>query len=242
MRGSFSSADLIPGQYDRVFDDYLQEVLDIEEEDDNPAPYKKPALVLTEQEQKQQQGKAADVAMRRLIWDRQIGPGIKEALCPLCSTYKIYRSVASGFESAHVIAKKFSIGKPNIYQVYPSCATCNKDTRTVCMLDFLFCQGRYAALKKIITQMYTLYIEENGDTMQEEDKLIWNVLEHLYGPSRYPSGGGIVNRAQIYNIAKGIQLTILSEKANVLSQQLQETTKHFGLVAGTQITIKNHLI
>ncbi len=199
---------------------------------DDETPLKQP-------KKSEPKGKNVDVALRRLIWDRYIGPGVKEIQCPLCSMYKIYQNANNGFEAAHIVAKKFNL-ELNVYQVYPSCSSCNSECKTMCLLDYLFARQRFNALKRIILQIYTIYLEEHGDTMTENEKLIWNVLDHLYGADRYPAGGGIENKTGIYAIAKSQQLSMLSEKISTITKSLQEVTREFAIVADNEIKFKHY--
>lgn len=178
-------------------------------------------------------GKNADAKLKQIIWDKYIGAAIKKTVCPLCNTYEIYQSTNSGFEAAHITAKKFNI-EMNHYQVYPSCASCNNLCKTMCLLDYLYCNRRIAILKKIIGQIYQCFIEENGDSLSAEDKSAWKVLDHLYGKQRYPAGGGIQNTEAIYTLAKAQQLVIINEKIKRLAEELQSATKEYALVAETE--------
>lgn len=178
----------------------------------------------------------ADINLKKIIWDRYIGPGIKETLCPLCSTFKIENSVNSGFIAAHLVASKYVIeDKLNIFHVYPSCASCNSECGDLTVFDYLFCRQRTNALKKLINSVYRIFIEENGSNMLPEYHLIWKVLDHLYGPTRYPAGGGIINTKPIYEIARGEQLIILAERLNTLTRELQKLSNEYQLVANSEI-------
>lgn len=178
----------------------------------------------------------ADANLKKIIWDRYIGPGIKETICPLCSTYKIENSVNSGFVAAHLVAAKFIIEeKLNIFHVYPSCASCNSECGDLTVFDYLFCRQRTNALRRLVTSVYKVFIEENANILTNEHKMIWKVLDHLYGPTRYLAGGGIINTKPIYEIARGEQLILLGEKLNTLTLELQRISHDYHLVASAEI-------
>ncbi len=177
----------------------------------------------------------ADPTLKKLIWDVYIGPGIKEALCPLCGTYKIYQFSNSGYESAHIVSAKFNTEPLNVFHIFPTCSSCNNECKDLCILDYLFCRGRLGALRKMINCIYRKFLEENADVIAPEDRLIWRVLDHLYGNKRFPAGGGIVNTKAIYEIAKGEQLSIISERLILLGKQIKDASLEYSLVAGSEV-------
>ena len=178
----------------------------------------------------------ADINLKKIIWDRYIGPGVKETLCPLCSTFKIENSVNSGFVAAHLVAAKFICEeKLNVFHVYPSCSSCNSECGDLTVFDYLFCRQRMNALKRLLNSIYRVFMEENGHNMSSEYNLIWKVLDHLYGPKRYPAGGGIINTKPIYEIARGEQLVMLGEKLRDMTLELQRISNEYQLVASSEI-------
>lgn len=165
-----------------------------------------------------------------------IGPGIKDTVCPLCHTYKIEISTNSGFHAGHIVSAKYVIeDKLNIFHVYPCCAACNSECSDLCMFDYLFCRQRIHALKRLITSIYKVFMEENGHMLTPEHCLIWMVLEKLYGQKRYPAGGFIVNTKAIYEIARGEQLALLSEELTRQTEKLVKLSKEYQLVASAEI-------
>jgi hypothetical protein len=178
----------------------------------------------------------ADSNLKKIIWDRYIGPGIKETTCPLCSTYKIENNVNSGFVAAHLVASKFVIEeKLNIFHVFPSCSSCNSECGDLTVFDYLFCRQRINALKRLVKSVYKVFIEENGNILTNEHRLIWKVLDHLYGNTRYPAGGGIINTKPIYEIARGEQLVLLADTLTEKTQELVKLSNEYQLVASSEI-------
>jgi hypothetical protein len=162
---------------------------------------------------------AVTPALKRAIWDLHVGPGQKEALCPLCGISKIYATQNSGFQGAHIVARNFFIGELTIYSVVPSCAGCNNECENMCVLDFLWVRARVSTLRRIIMTIYTAFVTQHAHELAPQDRMAWRVLEHLFGPSRYPAGGGIVNTKAIYEIARAEQYAALVEEAAKLAAQ-----------------------
>ena len=57
------------------------------------------------------------------------------------------------------------------------------------------------------------------------DSMAWKVLDHLYGPQRFPAGGGIQNRKQIYEIARFKQYEELVKEASELALKQEINAK-----------------
>ncbi len=174
-------------------------------------------------------------ALKKTIWDCFIGSGVKEAVCPLCGINKVYQFTNSGFEACHIVARKFSTEVPSIYYLTVGCSACNNDCSDLCILDYLFCRQRIGALRKIIQIVYTKFVEEHNHELASENRLIWNVLDYLYGSRRFPAGGGIVNSKQIYEIARAEQLVMLSDQIVLISQSLGKLSREYALVAESEI-------
>ncbi len=68
--------------------------------------------------------------------------------------------------------------------------------------------------------IYNAYLEVHADTLSTEDKMIWKVLDHLYGPERFKAGGGLQNTRQVYEIARECQYTALVEEAALLAKKM----------------------
>jgi hypothetical protein len=160
-------------------------------------------------------------AIKKMIWDVQLSSTLKEAPCPLCGIHKVYQFTNSGFEACHIVARKFSTEAPSIYYLTVGCSACNNDCSDICVFDYLFCRQRLNALRRLIQIIYRKFIEEH--------------LDHLYGPRRFPAGGGIVNTKQIYEIARSEQLVILSEQICQTSQSLLKLSAEYALVAESEI-------
>jgi hypothetical protein len=173
--------------------------------------------------------------LKKQLWTTYVGDAIKETACPLCGINKVYQFTNSGFEACHIVAKKFNSEVPSIYYLIVGCSACNNNCADICVLDYLFCCQRINALRKIIQIIYGKFIEEHEHTLARENRLIWNVLDYLYGARRFPAGGGIVNTKPIYEIARSEQLVALSEEIAVVSQSLVRLSKEYALVAECEI-------
>lgn len=175
--------------------------------------------------------------MRAACWDLYIGSHIKTTSCPLCGINLINQNTNSGFELAHVVPQKF-MGDDTltVFSLYPSCAACNNNMRCDNLLDYLWCRGRFDQLRHFIRCVYRRFMAEHGARLPDKEKYTWAVLEHLYGPKRFPLGGFIVNREQIYNIAKSEQISLVNHRVAELSRQLDECTRELLLLSQTPVT------
>lgn len=165
--------------------------------------------------------------LKRRIWDLYIGPGVKQQLCPLCNVYQISLVTNSGYEAAHIVADKYMTEELTHHYVYPSCASCNNECRNMCILDYLFTMGRMRELRTVIGKIYRAF--------DGEPQYAWKVLEHLYGPARFPAGGGLVNTKAVYEIARGEQLLVLGEEMTTLSNRLAQLASEFRDVSSAEI-------
>lgn len=162
--------------------------------------------------------------LKRAIWDLHIGAGVREALCPLCGVHKIYATQNSGFEAAHVVARKFFVGELNVFSLVPSCAPCNNECDNTCVLDFLWVRARLGPLRQIIMVIYRAFVTHHAHELAQQDRMAWRVLEHLYGPARYGAGGGIINTKAIYEVARVEECAALTEEMARLAAQQQRLT------------------
>jgi hypothetical protein len=55
---------------------------------------------------------------------------------------------------------------------------------------------------------------------------IARVLDHLYGPRRFPAGGGITNTKQIYEIARIEQYRQLTKESARLARKLEKVANN----------------
>lgn len=164
----------------------------------------------------------ASPALKKASWDIYVGIGKQETLCGLCGLNRIQNNVNSGFEGAHIIAKGFLTEDLTIYYLYPSCSVCNNECKNLCVLDFLYARQRIAELRKMIMIIYKRYVLEHEHELNVQDRMAWLILDHLYGPKRFPAGGGIQNTKQIYEIARTEQYQFLMEQSAELERQLGE--------------------
>jgi hypothetical protein len=165
--------------------------------------------------------KGISQTLKRAIWELHVGAGQKEAQCLLCGINKIYATQNSGFQGAHIVARNFFVGDLTIFSLVPSCAPCNNECENMCVLDFLWVRSRVATLRRVIMTIYTAFVTQHAHELAPQERMAWRVLEHLYGPSRYPAGGGIVNTKQIYEIARAEQYAALVDDAAQLAAQQQ---------------------
>jgi hypothetical protein len=171
-------------------------------------------------------------ALKRAIWDMHVGPGVKQIKCLLCGINEIYQTQNSGFDGAHIVARKYFADDLSVFYVIPSCKVCNNECDNMCVLDFLWVRNRIAALRRIIMTLYDAFVAQHEHELQHKDRMAWRVLEHLYGPTRFPLGGGIQNTKAIYEIARAEQMTsilaqsaALAQKQQALAIQLRELTE-----------------
>lgn len=151
-----------------------------------------------------------------------VGIGKTEALCGLCGINRIRNGTNSGFEGAHIIARGFLTEDLTVYYLYPSCAVCNNECKELCVLDFLYARQRIVELRKIIMTIYKRYVMEHEHELDPQDRLAHLILDHLYGPKRFPAGGGICNTKQIYEIARAGQYEYLTAQTREKERELGE--------------------
>lgn len=156
--------------------------------------------------------------LKRQCWERHIGIGILEAPCPLCGIQRIYNNVNTGFEVAHIVSQQYLNEDLSILYAYPSCRSCNNECSDLCVLDFLYCRLRIKQLKKLIMNMYELFLLSHGDELA--NPMAWKVMDHLYGKGKFQAGGGIQNAKQIYEIARMEQYRVMSKESARLAKKL----------------------
>lgn len=158
--------------------------------------------------------------LKRAVWDLYVGIGVQRTLCQLCMINTIHSNINSGFECAHIVARKYLTEDATIYYLYPSCDVCNNQCRDVSIFDFLWARQRYTALRRLCMAVHTTYVTEHDAELATESRMIHLVLDHLYGTQRFRIGGGIVNRKQIYEVARIAQYDWLLDKSVELEKQL----------------------
>lgn len=149
-----------------------------------------------------------------------MGVGVQEAPCTLCGINRIKSNVNSGFECAHIVARNYMTEQLTVYYMFPSCATCNNECRDMCVLDFMWVRGRLAPLRKVIMLIFQRYVVEHEHELAPDQRMAHLVLDNLYGPKRFPAGGGIQNTKQIYEIARAEQYQWLLEQSLQMEKRL----------------------
>lgn len=173
-----------------------------------------------------------------VLWDMYIGDHLREALCPLCGLARIHKTQNSGFEAAHIIARRWfkpSDTEMNKYYGVPSCTSCNNNMGDRCVFDYLFCMQRLPQLRSLLRIVYSAFVAEHQLVALGPERLLWNVLDHLYGPKRFPLGGALYNSKAIYEIARNVQLEALMQEAAALTAQLQRLVTEHRLVTEAEI-------
>jgi hypothetical protein len=178
---------------------------------------------------------AINKSLRIAVWDRYVGPGVKKTMCNLCGRQEISVNSNSGFECAHIVAESCN-AETTLFYLYPSCAVCNNECSTQTLFDYLFGRQRIKVLRRLIWDIYSMFEEHYPNELDRVERLAWKLLEHLYGPTKFPSGGGIVNRVQIYEIARSVQAQMLVARMSEISDELSATTAHYRRVCDSVIT------
>ena len=167
-----------------------------------------------------------------------MGPGIKEASCPLCGINVIRSASAKyGFEAAHIVAFRFFHDEPSVLYLYPSCSTCNNECEDLCILDFLYNAGRIDQLKRVMSSIHRIYAGQNPD-LSPELLFVHHVMDHLYGRKRFPAGGGIDNDYDIYSIARSMHMKLLNDQILQHNQALRKTLDEIDLLSASVIKRK----
>lgn len=180
-------------------------------------------------------GTTISPALKRLLWDMYIGPGMMRAPCPLCGVQELSRDVNSGFEGAHIIAQCYFQGEMNKYYGYPSCRPCNNECRNACILDYLYNNGRIAQLRAMIRAIFKAFVTENEHVLAVESRIAHVILRHLYGKQRWVRGGGITKEKEIYEIARCEQYNMLVQEAAEMSAKLTANARMMNLLVCDEI-------
>jgi hypothetical protein len=175
---------------------------------------------------------AISPALKRVLWDLYIGPGIMRAPCPLCGVQELSRDVNSGFEAAHIIAQCYFQGEMNKYYGYPSCRPCNNECRNVCILEYLYNNGRIAQLRTMIRAIFKAYVTENEHVLAVESRVAHVILRHLYGKQRWLR---ITKEKELYEIARCEQYNMLVAEASELSAKMSVNARMMTLLVCDEI-------
>ena len=155
-----------------------------------------------------------------------MGIGVQEANCPVCGLNRIYKSLANGFEAAHIVASGYCTTEDNsVLYLYPSCGTCNLECRTLCLLDFMYGRGRLQQLRDMLLGIYHAFTQIYHYDLAAHDHMMWKIIRHLYGPDRFKAGGGLQNTRQIYEQCRMLQYRELLDEAKELSEKLENNAK-----------------
>jgi hypothetical protein len=185
--------------------------------------------------------KTVSAVLKRQVWELHLGRGVQEADCPLCKRNRIAQNKNSGFEAAHIIARKwFTEENMSIYYAYPSCSGCNNECRDMCLLDYLFVRHRLDELRRLIMAIFNLYVTEHVHEMAAEQRVAWKVLDRLYGPETWKCSGGIQNTKAIYELARAEQYQSLVNRAAEQTRALEETSKEMRALMESEI--KPHVL
>lgn len=84
----------------------------------------------------------------------------------------------------------------------------------------MWARGRLAPLRKVIMLIFQRYVTEHDHELAPDQRMAHLVLDNLYGPKRFPAGGGIQNTKQIYEIARAEQYQWLLEQSLQMEKKL----------------------
>ena len=160
--------------------------------------------------------------LKKAVWDLYIGIGVQRAPCPVCGVTELSRTANSGFEAAHIVADKYFTEELSTLYLFPCCKPCNNECRDLCLLDFVWCRERHHVLRKMIWDIFCHY--QNMHPGEPENQA-WKILDHLYGPKRFSAGGGLVNRTQIYLVARMVQMDYIVAENIKLHQEIQQNSR-----------------
>lgn len=177
-------------------------------------------------------------ALKLVIWDMYLGDHLREAVCPLCGLARIHKTQNSGFEGAHMIARRWF--KPtdtpmSKYYGVPSCTSCNNNMGDQSVFDYLFCRQRLPQLRNLMRIVYRAFVAEHQLVALGPERMLWNILDHLYGTKRFPLGGALCNSKPVYEIARNVQLEMLMQDAALITAQLQKIVAEHQLVTEAEI-------
>ena len=170
---------------------------------------------------------------RKRIWGWLFGTD-KKAPCPLCGECDIYsgENSTSPFEAAHIVAHVFSKDEEaersmgeHVFYMVPCCKTCNDATGTSCIWDYLYMTSRVHLLKALSWKWVVAYSNNFPATVEHCQGLLWKLVDHLFGPGRYPQGGGIRYTSPVYHTLYLLQLCKLQERQLELVKMATDTHK-----------------
>jgi hypothetical protein len=87
--------------------------------------------------------------------------------------------------------------------------------------------------------MYDLFLLSHGDELAEQDRMAWKVIEHLYGPRKFPAGGGLVNRKQILELCRMEQYRIMAKESAKLAKKLAAMAQNMQMLMECKIETLN---
>lgn len=165
--------------------------------------------------------------LKLATWETYLGIGVQSAPCPICGLNILYKSLATGFETAHIVASTFVSTEDNsVLYLYPCCSPCNNECRTLCLLDYMYGRGRLKQLREMLASLYKAFTDLHHYDLAQHDHMMWKVVRYLYGPERFKAGGGLENTRQIYELCRMIQYQQLLDEARDLGEKMEMNSRN----------------
>lgn len=164
--------------------------------------------------------------VKRIIWQRHFGHA-KQGTCPVCGETQLHRDHNSGFDAAHIVPHAYSkhhtqnLRGPDLaVYLVPSCATCNNSMSTRHLLDYMYMYGRARLMCVLMWKWFQGYTRE--EPLRRCKGVLWQLVDYLFGPSRYPDKGRMEFQTDIYRNLKRHQLVHISDDVRVQREKLHQ--------------------
>ncbi len=119
--------------------------------------------------------------LKKAVWDLYIGPGIQYTSCPLCGLRQISQNANSGFQCAHVVARKyFDKESLSSFYLFPSCSACNNECSDTCLLDYLWQRERLPQLRKLIMAVFNAFVSLHQHEIPVEEQQVSGSLHVIH--------------------------------------------------------------
>jgi hypothetical protein len=159
---------------------------------------------------------------RDLIWSIYLNPQDKEALCPMCNSHEIYCTTQNaGFEAAHIVAHKYQRNKREKLDplfFVPCCRTCNNDTQTCTVFDFLIYNGYRKQLRRILRCLYVACKRRLPGLFRHYNCSMSETINALFGQQVF-GNGGIQEAGLVAMVMDNVQTSYLEKRRFQIIQE-----------------------
>lgn len=155
--------------------------------------------------------KRVGASVRASVWSIHHGNRLR-ATCSLCEKRMIDNNCKNGWETAHIVARAHcttGAQATDVYNMVPSCATCNNDMSTQCLWDWLVAKHRIDAMRTLATRLFEAYTQEIGGSQRP----MCAVFRELYGKH--------VHNERVWDYLRKFHYELLRDRRRALIQELE---------------------